>query len=349
MQHPMRLNDYLENILVPPRAFDAAWEAIPEVVRVSMMPLSGIQPLTTEMFKAAGGELRTKPSVEEIEFFRGAGAKFQTISLVLTMAFWKEVEGRILGIPCSIHALPAIKRGKVQYCGIDTVAEIADVGEGAEIEQVYAGFDPFSGQYSMSIMGSDYVAWSREKRPLTEVGFVLKRYFLADNFHKDDVVEIDQFIPDEQKKAYKRNRIKKLYTPFKDWKSRHIWGVESDIERFLLQELLSRGLRPHLQWIIYKSGQCYQSLYDVYKDVEFRHGAEMLTEADLFFPDERVAVFCDGSKHHRREKDRKKDEQIDATLRGFEITPVRISGRDIREDLKSAGDKVQKALIGTAA
>ncbi len=346
MQIPTRLNDYRENILVPPRPFEAAWQTIPEVVRISMMPLSGIQPLTTEMFEVSDGELRTKPSEAEINLFRAKGTKFQMISLVLTMAFWEEIEGRILGVPCSLHVLPSIKRGKVQYCEIDTVAAIADLGERAHMENVYADFDPFSGQYSMSIMGGDYVAWSRQKRPLTDVGFVLERYFLAGDFVRDDVAEFDTFIPGEHKKGYKRNRIKKLYTPFKKWESRHIWGVESDIERFLFQELLSRGLRPQLQWIIYKSGQVYQSLYDVYKDVEFRHGAEMLTEADLFFPDERVAVFCDGIKHHNRKKDQEKDKRINAALLNFGITPIRISGREIREDLKAAGDKVQNALSG---
>ena len=344
MQLPTRLNDYIENILVPPRPFNAAWQAIPEVVRVSTMPLSGIQPLTAEMFKVAGGELRTKPSEEEIELFREKGTKFQMISLVLTMAFWEEVEDRILGIPCSLHVIPSIKRGKVQYCEIDTVAALADLGERTEMEDVYAGFDPFSGQYSMSILGGDYVAWSRQKHPLTDVGFVLERYFLANEFDREDVAEFDTFIPEEHKKAYKRNRIKKLYTPFKKWESRHIWGVDSDIERFLFQELLSRGLRPQLQWIIYKSGQFYQSLYDVYKDVEFRHGAEMLTEADLFFPDEKVAIFCDGSKHHKRRKDREKDERINAALLDFGITPVRVSGQEIRSDLIAAGERVQRAL-----
>ena len=329
---------------MPPRPFAPAWQTIPEVVRVSLRPLYGIQPLTTEMFEVAGGELRTKPTEDEIKLFREKGTKFQMISLVLTMAFWEEADDQILGVPCSVHALPAIKRGKVQYCEIDTVASLADLGERTEFEEVYAGFDPFSGKYSMSVMGGDYVAWSRQKRPLTDVGFVLERYFLASELDKEDVAEFDSFIPDAHKKAYKRNRIKKLYTPFKRWESRHIWGVESDIERFLFQELLSRGLRPQLQWIIYKSGQCYQSLYDVYKDVEFRHGAEMLTEADLFFPDEKVAVFCDGAKHHRRKRDREKDERISAALTDFGITPIRVSGQEIRSDLKAVGDRIQCAV-----
>jgi very-short-patch-repair endonuclease len=73
----------------------------------------------------------------------------------------------------------------------------------------------------------------------------------------------------------------------------------------------------------------------------------MLTEADLFFPKEKVAVFCDGSKHHIRGKDRAKDERINFALREMGITPVRISGTEIRTDLKAAGDKVCDALNET--
>ena len=42
---PGRLEEYLQHLLVPPRPFDAAWEDIHEIVRVSLEPLSGIQPI----------------------------------------------------------------------------------------------------------------------------------------------------------------------------------------------------------------------------------------------------------------------------------------------------------------
>lgn len=341
---PGRLEEYLQHLLVPPRPFDAAWEDIPEIVRVSLEPLSGIQPITKQMADRAGGVLHTKPSDGEIELFRQQGTTFQMIKLVMTMAYWEEVDGAIRGTPSSIYAVPSIKRDKVQTVGIDTVAHISDTLEGRVIEDVIAGFDPFSGKYDATILNGDYVHWAREKVDLTDIGFVLKRYFLTESFDREDLLEFDNFIPESSRKNYRKNRVKKLFTPFKQWKSRQIWGLESDIERFMLQELRSRGLRPELQWIIYKTGECFPSMWDVYRDVEFRHGAGMLTSADLFFPKERIAVFCDGLKHHKKEKDQRKDELINAALEEMGIVPIRVTGREIREDLKSAGDKVEEAL-----
>lgn len=341
---PARQDEYRTHLLVPPRPFAAAWEDIPEIVRVMLMPLSGIQPVTKQMSDAAGGILNTKPSPKEVELFREWGTTFQMIKLVMTMAYWEDVGGAIRGVPSSIYAVPAIKRDKVQVFDIDEVESIADVLEGSDVEDVMMGFDPFTGKHSATILGGDYVQWARQKMFLFETGFVLERYFLADSYDSEDVLEIDAAIPEHSRKGFRRNRRTKLYTPFKKWQSRQIWGLDSDIERFLLQELLWRGLRPELQWIIYRSGQCFPSIYDVYRDVEFRHGTETLTSADLFFPEERVAVFCDGAKHHKRPKDRRKDDKINAALMEMGITPVRVSGHEIREDLKVVGDKVEEVV-----
>ena len=341
---PGRLEEYLQHLLVPPRPFDAAWEDIPEIVRVSLEPLSGIQPITKQMADRAGGVLHTKPNDAEIEFFRQQGTTFQIIKLVMTMAYWEEVDGVIRGTPSSIYAVPATKRDKVQTVGIDTVAQISDAFEGRQFEDVIMDFDPFSGKYGATVLNGDYVHWARELVDLSDIGFVLNRYFLAESFDREDLLEFDNFIPESSRKNYRKNRVKKLYTPFKMWKSRQIWGVDSDIEKFMLQELRSRGLRPELQWIIYKTGECFPSMWDVYRDVEFRHGADTLTSADLFFPKERIAVFCDGAKHHIKEKDRRKDELINAGLEEMGIVPIRVTGREIRDDLKSAGDKVEEAI-----
>lgn len=341
---PARLDEYRHHLLVPPRPFSAAWDDIPEIVRMMLMPLSGIQPVTKQMSDAAGGVLRTEPSQAEVELFRKEATTFQMIKLIMTMAYWEEVDGDIRGVPSSIYAVPAIKRDRVQIFDIDAVSRIGGVLEMHTIEDVMTDFDPFTGKHSATIFGGDYVHWAREQVPLSTIGFVLERYFLSDSYDPEDVLEIDGPIPERSRKGFRRNRQKKLYTPFKKWESRQIWGLDSDIERFLLQELLWRGFRPQLQWVIYKSGQCFPSIYDVYRDMEFRHGTETLTSADLFFPDERVAVFCDGTKHHKREKDRLKDEKINDALIEMGITPVRVSGQEIREDLRAAGDKVEKVV-----
>lgn len=341
---PARLDEYRKHLLVPPRPFAAAWEDIPETVRVMLMSLSGIQPATKQMSNAAGGMLNTKPSPAEVKLFREWDTTFQMIKLVMTMAYWEDVGGAIRGVPSSIYAVPAIKRDKVQVVDIDAVERIADFPKGSGVEEVMVGFDPFTGKHSATIIGGDYVRWARQQVPLSEIGFVLERYFLADSFDPEDVLEDEAAIPENSRIGFRRNRRTKLYTPFKKWESRQIWGLDSEIERFLLQELLWRGLRPELQWIIYRSGKCFPSIYDVYRDVEFRHGTETLTSVDLFFPEERVAVFCDGTKHHKRKKDSRKDCKINAALVGMGITPVRVSGHEIRENLKVAGDKVEEVV-----
>lgn len=341
---PVRLDEYRKHLLVPPRPFAAAWEDIPEIVRGMLMPLSGIQPVTKQMSDAAGGILNTKPSPAEVRLFRELDTTFQMIKLVMSMAYWEDVGDTIRGVPSSIYAVPAIKRDKVQVFDIDTVQRIADGLEGNGVEEVMVDFDPFTGKHSATIIGGDYVRWAQQQVPLSEIGFVLERYFLADSYDPDDVLENEATIPEHSRNGFRRNRRTKLYTPFKKWESRQIWGLDSEIERFLLQELLWRGLRPELQWIIYRSGQCFPSIYDVYRDIEFRHGTETLTSVDLFFPEERVAVFCDGTKHHRREKDRRKDDRINAALVEMGITPVRVSGHEIRKNLKDAGDKVEEVV-----
>lgn len=348
MKHPVlvphRLKEYEEHLLVPPRPFNAAWDDIPVIVRAGLQTLSGIQPVTTKMVDASGGVLHNKPSSAEVELFREKKTSFQLIKLVLNMAYWHEEDGAIRGAPSSIYAVPAIKRDAIEVFDIDAVERFADILEGRHIEDVLVGFDPFSGKYEMSVLGGSYVHHARGQRPLSQIGFVLERYFLATTYEREDLLEIDDFIPEHSRKGFRRNREKKLYRPFRKWQSRQIWGLDSDIELFMFQELLARGYRPELQWIIYRSGELFQSLYDAYSDIEFRHNVEMLTEADLFFPAERVAVFCDGNKHHKKEKDRQKDALIDAALLEMGITPVRVSGRQIREDLKASGDKVEEAL-----
>jgi hypothetical protein len=182
------------------------------------------------------------------------------------------------------------------------------------------------------------------KRPIDELGIVIERYYLAIDYDPSDIVEMDGFLPDDQsRKAFRRNRIKKLFTPFKQVSTRRIWGLETPIELFLFQELLSRGIRPQCQNLIYPNGSVFQSLYDVYADVEFRRSQRLLTESDMFLPDKKIAIFCDGA-HHERGKVKEKDAKIDARLANLGIRAIRIPGRLINFDLKVAGDMVAEAV-----
>lgn len=342
-RRPKRLEDYKERLMLP-RPFKLSWEWIPELVRASLMPLLGVQPVTRTMFEVAGGTLHTAPTDGEVEYFRRKQTQFQMIQIVLSLAWWDEQDGVVSAVPYAISILPASKRGKVATVGIDYIAALggAPVDEGTE--QVYGGFDPFRGSWSIATIGGDYIAFNKGKMFLDEVGIVIDRYFLALEYDHDEVLEIDQFILDESsKRSYRRNRIKKLFTPFKLVEARRIWGIDTPIELFILQELLYRKFRPACQYLIYPNGGFFPSLYDVYADVEFRRGMNILSEVDFFFPDQRLAVFCDGATHLRA-KQIVKDGRIIEQLAGLGIKSVRLSSRLINDDLKTAGDRVVDAL-----
>jgi hypothetical protein len=64
----------------------------------------------------------------------------------------------------------------------------------------------------------------------------------------------------------------------------------------------------------------------------------------MYFPDGKVAVFCDSAKHHGRAKERAKDAAIDARLAKIDVASVRVPGPLIVSDLKAAADVVMAAL-----
>jgi very-short-patch-repair endonuclease len=339
---PKRLTDLSKNILVPPEPFSVSWEMIPEVVRLSLMPVCGVQPVTTSMFRAADQDLSTAPTEGEISYFRERGTRFQMIQIVLSLAWWETRQGGINAIPFAISAIPVSKRGEVTHTSIDGVSSLC--GAPVSTEDVYTGFDPFSGEWAMYVHAGNGALIGSEKQHLDELGIVIERFFLATEFEHDDVVEFDAFITDDQsKKAYRKNRIKKLFQPFSKVRARRLWGLETPIELFLFQELLSRGERPECQYLIYPDGSAFQSLYDMYSDIEFRRGQNLLAEADLFMPKERLAIFCDGA-HHERRKQKDKDARINSELEKLGIRSVRLPGRLINSDLKAAGDLVEDAL-----
>ncbi|WP_210184844.1 hypothetical protein [Bradyrhizobium icense] len=68
-----------------------------------------------------------------------------------------------------------------------------------------------------------------------------------------------------------------------------------------------------------------------------------MTEADLFFPDERIAMFCDGG-HQARAKQKAKDAVITDKPAALGIRAVRIPSDEIREDLPNALCRVKEVI-----
>ncbi len=121
---------------------------LPEILRLDLDTLSGIQPITTAMAKAAGGELRDDPSAGEIELHRERETAFQLIFMVFNLFALQVAEDRVVGRPYAISLVPASKRGAVQTVPIDWV-------ENMRLEpspfdgKTYLNFDPFAGDRGM--------------------------------------------------------------------------------------------------------------------------------------------------------------------------------------------------------
>jgi len=329
----------------PPLPYRVDMSPVPDLVVRSVGDLAGIQPVTKAMFDAARGELTDKPSEGEVALFRAAGTEFQLIWIIASLVP-RIGNGDGYGTtPFALSLKPAEKRGKIQTVSIDWIEKI-NLPYDAGNPPLFSGFDPFEGSFGLFGMGAPGLA--EGKGHLDELGLVIGYYFLATRYDENDVLAPAIGLPEgDAWRRYAKHRRKLLFTPFKDLQPRRIWGADSPIELFLIQELARRGHHPQLQMLIMENGGTYPSFYDLWGDIEFRWSHAAVTEADLFFPDQRVAVFCDGGRYHRSGAKQKKDAAISERLRGFGISPVRIDGRTIVNDLTGAADAVETALRTT--
>jgi hypothetical protein len=327
---------------LPKLPYELDWTSIPELIRVATLDLGGIQPVTKQMMAAAGGVIHDKPSEAEIELFRKRGTAFQLISVVLSVVAAGEIDGVLQIRPFAITLIPASKRGEVDQRTIDLVAAL-DLSRLLEVEPIYSGYDPFSGEWSLYGNLPGYLDGQGEGF-LDEIGLVLDQFFLATEIGDDEILTMDLRMPSEQMTArYVKHRKKLFFTPFQKVEARRVWGAETAIELFVIQALAKEKLFPQSQILIMNDGATFPSLYHLWQDSEFRQSAELVAEVDLYFPKERVAVFCDGG-NHAREKKRAKDSTINAKLEALGIKPVRISGREIKRDLEKAVSRVKEAL-----
>lgn len=332
---------------LPTKPFAVDFGSLPELVRRALGPLGGIQPVTREMTKAAGGILHDMPSAGEIELFREKGGVFQMISLVLNVAHLKEVDGVTVAIPYSLSMMPASKRGAVDERSIDLVSKLDSQKNLKEFEPCYAGFDPFSGNFGLHGPLGLFIGETPFGCFLDELGIVIGQFFLAKSYDPTDVLETKIGFPNERaEEKYRKHRAKLLYKPFTEIKPRRIWGAQSPIELFLFQGLLRRDLVPLLQVLVFDNGAIHPSLYDLWRDVDFRYVPGLISEPDMYFPDQKLAVFCDSGRFHRGKKAEDKDAAIDKKLAGNGISSVRVPGKLIVEDVEAASDLVASALAG---
>lgn len=329
---------------LPSLPFAVDLNMVPELVRAGLGPLGGIQPVTGAMAKAAGGPMFDRPSPGEIDLFRAAGTNFQLVSVVLSLAAVAVRDGTTYGVPYSLSLIPVSKRGKVHTTTIDFIEKVDIGGYLRKTQPCYWGYNPFSGAWGLyaplGMYGSDLPDGF-----VDELGLVVGQYFLATEYDAQDILTTPiGFTNPRAEEKYQLRHQKLLFTPFKKVEARRIWGAESPIELFLLQALLLRGLSPMLQAIFYEDGSVHSSLYHLWREVEFRAIPGMITEADLYFPDQKIAVFCDSTTFHRGVKNREKDQRVSDRLMAIGISSVRMPGKVIVDNIEEAADMVCKAV-----
>jgi hypothetical protein len=338
VNRPTHLTRQTDYNLFPDQPFSMSMDSLPPLVRESLGSLGGIQPITGAMACAASGMLSDKPSDGEVAMFRAAGTQFQMVMLVANIAHLRAGDGVPVAHPYALTLMPATKRGAISTTSIDFIVNMAG-GVAEQAGWCYTGLDPFTGESGLFGVLGDLIG--RYSGTLDEVGVVLGQYYLQVGYDTDDALETPLgFDNPRQEEKYRRHRTKLLYRPFYEAVPRRVWGAESPIELFLMQELLRRGLDPQPQVLFTDDGGCHSSLYHLWKDVEFRHAPGIVTEADFFFPGPKLAVFCDSGSFHRGPKAQAKDEAIDTRLQNLGVTSVRVSGRTIVRDLAAAADAV---------
>ncbi len=344
---PKHLLDQEDYQSLPTMPFAVDMGVLPALVKKALGPLGGIQPLTEAMAKAANGPLHDMPSEGEIKLFQKMGTLFQPIHLILSIAHLREFDGTPTAIPYSLSLMPTSKRGVLDEKDISLVAALDTQKALRERDLCYADFDPFSGDRGLFGPLQLFLGKPKIGCLLDEIGLVVGQYFLAKNFDAADVLNVAIGFPSAKpEEKYQKHRNKLLLKPFTEIKPRRIWGAQSPIELFLFQEMLRRGLAPMLQVLIFEDGSIHSSLYDLWRDIDFRFTPGLITEPDIYFPDQKIAVFCNSTAHHRGGKAKAKDAAIDQKLAGIGLSSVRVPGKLIIEDLKAAADLVSDALGG---
>lgn len=329
---------------LPTSPFGVDLVAIPERVRASLGNLGGIQPITGAMAAAAGGALRDKPSSGEIELHRTLGTRFQSIYVVLSVAAFRDKDGTLIGAPYAVSLIPASKRGTVQTVSIDFVERI-DPETLTGGDPCYLGYDPFRGDWKVFGRLETLMGLGGANCYVDELGVVIDHYFLATAFDEEDVLLAAGGFNDRAAEAkFNKHRNKRFFRPFERVEARRVWGAESPIELFLLQGLLGRGLSPALQMILCDDGTTYGALYHLWRDRHLEDLPSQITDADLYFPDQQLAIFCDSNRHHRGGQKAAKDGAIDERLAAAGFRSLRIRGPDIVRDLGAAVETVQQAL-----
>ena len=311
--------------------------SVGEFLAHDIFDLDGTQPIESKVMgtsKELHNDLpiiRVNPPEDAIEFYMARGDQFQMVSVVVCCYGFEERDGELYGLPYHISLRPAQKEGKPFSVGVDWIKNM-DLERVLESSPHYMGFNPFNNAFGLYSTGSVHL---NQNLYSDVVGFVYKTYFLASNYEKNDVMDpgmCASLLGDNKSTLgdYRKYRFSRYFKPFTDIKPVKIWGCDSPIELFLLQAMNSLSIRPKIQTNIFSDGTTFPLLQSMWENGKRTKAlSKMITEADFYFEEQKVAIFCDSVAHHSSDEAIAKDKVIDGKLEQIGIRSLRISGSDI--------------------
>lgn len=335
---PNELFDLLDYGHLPNKSFQIDLEgAVGEFLAHDLFDLDGTQPIENKIMgmskRLFNGlpVIEVNPSEEALEFYKNRGDNFQMVHVVICCYGFEERDGKLYGLPYHVSLRPAEKRGVPSTVSPDWVRKM-DLEKIPDAKPHYIGFNPFSNAFGFFGVGDLPI---NTKICSDTIGFVYNTYFLASNYDKSDTCDPGMCtnLLGESKTIlsdYRKFRFSRYFKPFVNIDPIKIWGCDSPIELFLLQSMKSLSLRPKIQMHIFSDGTTFPSLQSMWEDGKRTKSlAKTITEADFYFDNKNVAVFCDSVAHHSSPEAIEKDHSIDEKLKKLGIRSIRISGPDI--------------------
>jgi len=350
---PKELRDLPDYGHLPNRAFKIDLEgSVGEFLAHDLFDLDGTQPIENKIMglsnKFFNGHpvIEVNPSEEAIEFYRARGDSFQMINVVVCCYGFEEKDGELYGLPYHVSLRPAQKRGEPSSVGIDWIQNM-DLEKVLDGNPHYMGFNPFSNAFGLYGVG----ALPINKDICSDtIGIVYNTYFLASNYDKSDTCDpgmCTNLLGDSKTilSDYRKFRFSRYFKPFDNIDPIKIWGCDSPIELFLLQALNSLRLRPKIQMHIFADGTVFPSLQSMWEEGKRTKSlVKTITEADFYFEDENIAVFCDSVAHHSLPEAIEKDNAIDEKLKKLGVRSIRLSGPDIVASPLECAKRVQDVV-----
>jgi len=305
--------------------------AVGEFLAHDIFDLDGNQPIEGKILSLTDGVVEVNPCQEALSFYEQRSDTFQMINVVVCCYGFEEKDGQLFGLPYHLSLRPAQKQGKPSCVEVGWIKNI-DLGRVLEGNPHYMGFNPFSNAFGFYGIGGLPV---NKDICSDTIGIVYNTFFLASNYDKNDVCDpgMCKSLLGESRSIindYRKFRLSRYFKPFTNIDPIKIWGCDSPIELFLLQAMYHLKLKPRIQTYIFSDGTAFPTLQSMWEGGKKTKAlGKTITEADFYFEEQKVAVFCDSIAYHSSDEEKAKDAAIDEKLQDIGINTIRISGTDI--------------------